>query len=120
MDLSIEMNEALDQFFNWRLVNVPELEHPVLIILEYSPNDDQHPLSIAFDYSGGPKCWLSKSKVRKIGDNSPKPHADYRNFVFNERKFYPYSIKALPKTIFNNIEEFMSVCRLLYQHIEWS
>ena len=120
MELSVNMKEALDKFFNWRLVNVSELENPVLIVLEYSPNDKQCPLSIAFDYFGGPKCWLSKSKVMKIGDVGPKSYKEYRKFVFNERKFYPYSIEAFPKNIFEEIEKFKSACRLLYQHIDWS
>lgn len=119
MDLPEKMREALNQFFNWQLTNVPELENPVLIVLEYSPYDHQRPISIAFDYSGGPKCWLSEIKVKKIGDNGPKPHTDYRNFDFKERKFYPYSIEAFPITIFVDIEKFRSACWLLYQHIDW-
>ena len=120
VSLLAQMKEALDQSFKWRLTNVRELENPVLIVLDYSPGDDQRPLSIAFDFSGGAKCWLSEAKVRKIGDDGPKPHQDYRSFVFEGRKFHPYSITAFPQTIFQEIREFTSACRHLYQHADWS
>ena len=120
MEMSVKMEEALNQLFNWKLVNVPELEYPVLLVFEYSPDDDQRPISIAFDYSGGSRCWLSEAKVRMIGDKGPRPYKDYRNFIFNQRKFNPYSIEAFPKNIFEDIEKFKSACRLLYHHIDWS
>ena len=120
MALTATMKEALDQRFNCRLVNVPELEQPVLIVLDYSPSDDQTPLSIAFDFSCDPKCWLTVSKVCKIGDEGPSPHSSYREFDFEGRKFHPYSIEAFPSVIFEEIEEFQSACRCLYQHADWS
>ena len=120
MTLPAQMKEALDQSFKWRPTNVPELENPVLIVLDYSPGDDQRPLSIAFDFSGGAKCWLSETKVRKIGDDGPKPHPDYRKFVFEGREFHPYSIRAFPQAIFAEIQKFQSACRGLYQHADWN
>ena len=27
---------------------------------DYSPSNDQPPISIAFDYNGGPKCWAQR------------------------------------------------------------
>ena len=119
MALSAQMKETLDQSFKWKLTNVPELENPVLIVLDYSPSDDQRPLSIAFDYSGGRKCWLSESKVSKIGDDGPKPYPKYRKFVFEGREFYPYSIVAFPQAIFDEFQEFAAACRCLYQHADW-
>ena len=89
-------------------------------MLDYSPSDDQPPLSIAFDFSGGPKCWLSESRVRDIGNEGPKLHAAYRNFVFEGREFHPYSIIAFPQAIFEEIQEFSSACQCLYQHVDWS
>ena len=120
MALTETMEEELNQCFNWRLTNVPELENLVLIVLDYSPSVDQPPLSIAFDFSCGAKCWLSASKVRKIGDKGPSPHPDYRRFVFEGRKFHPYSIIAFPQAIFEEIQKFSSACQCLYQHVDWS
>ena len=120
MELTATMEGALDQLFRWKPINVPELDSPVLIVLDYSPRTDQKPLSIAFDFSCGPKCWLSVSKVHEIGGEGPNPHPDYKKFVFEERTFHPYSITAFPRTIFEEIKEFRAACQSLYQHADWS
>lgn len=120
MGLSARMEDALTRSFNWKLTNVVELENPVLIVFDYSPWDNPNPLSIAFDYSGGAKCWMSEDRVCKIGNEGPNSHADYREFVLDGRKFHPYSIRPLPQAVFENIREFSSVCRLLYRHVVWS
>ena len=119
MALSADMKDALAQSFNWQLTNVPELDNPVLIVLYYSPRDMPYLLSIAFDYSGGPKCWLSESQVRKIGNNAPNPHPDYRTFVCDGHRFYPYSIQAFSQALFEDIHEFTSACQRLYRHVVW-
>ena len=119
MTLSVEMTEALNERFRWRRTNVSALENPILVVLDYSPGDDQRLLSIAFDLSGGPKCWLTESHVREIGGKGPNPHLDYKKFVFEGREFYPYSIVAFPQTIFQEIREFAAACRCLYGHINW-
>ena len=64
--ISAAMQEKLNEFAMWSLEQVPVLEDPVLLILDYSPAMDQPPLSIAFDYGCGPKCWMTASKVNKI------------------------------------------------------
>ena len=120
MALSARMKDALTQSFNWRLTNVPELENPVLIVFDYSPGDNANLLSIAFDYSGGAKCWMSEAQVCKIGDKGPNPHDDYRKFTHDAREFHPYSIRAFPQRIFEEIQEFRSACQRLYRHVVWS
>ena len=114
------MKEALNQRFKWKLTNVPELEQPVLIVLDYSPSIDRPLLSIAFDSSDGPKCWLTTSKVTQIGDNGPNPYEDYRKLVFEGQEFHPYSIESFPKAIFEDIQQFRRACEVLYQHADWS
>lgn len=118
--LSTQMEDVLTRSFNWKLTNVPELENRVLIVFDYSPRDSPNLLSIAFDYSGGAKCWMSEARVRKIGGEGPNPHSDYRKFVCDGREFHPYSIRPLPQTIFADIQEFRSACQCLYRHVEWS
>ena len=120
MALSAQMENMLTRSFNWKLTNVPELENPALIVFDYSPQDNLNLLSIAFDYSGGAKCWMSEAQVRKIGSEGPNPHEDYREFVCDGRKFYPYSIRPLPQIIFEDINEFRSACQRLYRHVVWS
>ena len=79
--LSAAMEDKLDEFFDWTLTQVKVLESPVLLILNYSPSVGERPLSIAFDYGCGPKCWMTASKVQKIGDDAPNPHKDYKEFT---------------------------------------
>ena len=120
MALSAKMEDALTGSFNWTLTNVRELENPVLIVFDYSPGDNPNLLSIAFDYSGGAKCWMSEAQVFKIGEEGPNPHGDYGEFIYDGREFHPYSIQPLPQTVFEDIREFRSACQRLYQHVDWS
>ena len=116
MALLKEMEKELSRSFKWRLENVPDLDEPVLVVLDYSPSNDQPPISIAFDYNGGPKCWLSELQVYERNGHKPNRHPEYREFVFEGRRFYPYSIQAFPKNIFESIEQFTDACRSLYRH----
>ena len=114
------MQEKLSQFFNWALAQVPVLESPVLLILDYSPSVGERPLSIAFDYGYGPKCWMTASKVRMIGEAVPNPHEDYREFTWEGRQFKPYSIQSLSASIFEDVDALTAVCRKLYRHVVWA
>ena len=120
MEISEETTKALDWLFKWKLTNVPVLEKPALIVFDYSPTDDMPPLSMAFDWFGGPKCWLSETRLKKIGDNLPKFHPKYKKFNLEGREFHPFSIQAFPKEIFGNIDEFTHACRSLYEHVDWN
>ena len=120
MDLSAEMKAALNQNYNWRMTNVPELDTPVLIVLDYSPSRDQSPLCIALDTIDGPKFWMTASKVVKIDNQAPRLHMDYRQFRFEGRLYHPYSIVSLPHDIFDNIRELSATCRRIYEHVDWS
>lgn len=120
MNLSADMTKALDRQFKWARTNVPVLEKPVLIVFDYSPGDDMPPLSIAFDWSGGPKCWLSETRLKKIGDKGPRFYPKYKTFKREAREFHPFSIQAFPRTTFANIDDFTRACRNLYEHVDWS
>ena len=114
------MTEKLSQFFNWALTQVPVLESPVLLILDYSPSVGERPLSIAFDYGRGAKCWMTASKVRKIGEAAPNPHEEYKEFNWKGRQFKPYSIQSLSALIFEDIDALKNACRKLYRHVVWA
>ena len=118
--LPVAMKQKLDQLFNWKLAQIPALESPVLLVLDYSPSVGEPPLSIAFDYGQGPKCWMTASKVEKIGDNAPNLHDDYREFTWEGRQFKPYSIKSLSGSIFEDIDALTAACRNLYRHVVWA
>lgn len=115
--ISAAMQEKLNAFTKWTLAQVRVLEHPVLLIFDYSPSVDQRPLSIAFDYGGGPKCWMTTSEVRKIGDDGPNFRAQYKEFSWEGRQFVPYSIRKLPESIFEDIDTLKETCRRLYRHV---
>ena len=117
--LSPKMREDLDRHLSWSMAQLPVLEGPVLLILDYSPRSGDPPLSIGFDYGRGPKCWMTATRLRKIGDAAPNPHEDYREFNWKGRRFMPYSIQRLPGLIFENIDVLMAVCRRLYRHVVW-
>ena len=80
MGLSEGMQRQLAQSFDWRLENVRELDSPVLMVLDYSPSNDRAPVSIAFDVSGGPECWLSESTVYDEGWMLPEGSPALRGF----------------------------------------
>lgn len=117
--LSVAMKEKLDQLFNWKLTQVKVLESPVLLIFDYSPSVSERPLSIAFDYGCGAKCWMTASKVREIAGVAPNPHEDYKEFTWEERQFKPYSIQSLSESIFEDIDTLREACRKLYRHVVW-
>ncbi len=117
--LSAAMTEKLNQVCNWVLTQVKVLESPVLLVLDYSPSVGERPLSIAFDYGRGAKCWMTASKVRKIGDDAPNPYEDYKEFTWEGRHFKPYSIRSLPASIFEDIDALRKACRRLYRHVVW-
>ena len=118
--LPTAMKEKLDQLFNWTLAQVPVLESPVLLILDYSPSVGEHPLSIGFDYECGPKCWMTASKVRAIGNDAPRPHEAYKEFTWGGREFKPYSIQSLSASILEDVDAMRAVCRRLYRHVVWA
>ena len=88
----------------------------MFLIRDYSPSYDNPSLSIAFDLSDGPKCWLSTSQVRPINKRGPSEHEDYRRFRYNGTAFYPYSIRSLGLEVFTSIDALKLACWTLYQH----
>ena len=119
MQLREAMKRQLYQTVSWSIEQIPVLESPVLLILDYSPGADEQPLSIAFDCGFGPKCWMTVSEVRKIGSIAPKYHERYKEFIWEGRTFRPYSIRTLPRDMFENIDTLMAICRQLYRHAVW-
>lgn len=117
--LSTAMREQVDEVLNCKVIQIPALEGPVLLILDYSPSAGERPLSIALDCECGAKCWMTAPKVRVIGDQAPNPYEDYKAFTWEEREFKPYSIQPLPESIFDDVDALVGVCRRLYRHALW-
>lgn len=116
MKLSEEMVRALNERFRWYRGTVPELDEPeLLVVFHYTPDVDQPLLSIAFDLSGGARCWLS-ARTKKIGDKGPNPHSDYETFLCEGVTFLPYSIQSFGKGIFGDVQQLEAACESLYQY----
>ena len=122
MAVADDIERILRHSFNVKVTNVPELEHAVVIVLDYSPTDSERPLSMAFGFNREPKCWLTldASMVRKIGEESPSSHSPYRQFMYHGRLFHPYSIQALDRDVFDCVSKFESICHRMYSHAIWS
>lgn len=115
----MDIERTLGKVFNVKVTNVPELEHPIAVVLDYSPSDLDRPLSLAFGLASERKCWLTASKVQQIDGVGPNSHPDYRQFDYAERQFYPYSIEPLPTETFDCVSKLNAICRRLYDHVVW-
>ena len=122
MAVADDIERILRDSFNVKVTNVPELEHAVVIVLDYSPTDSQRPLSMAFGLANERKCWLTldAAKIQPIGVDAPSPHPDYRQFMYFGRLFRPYSIEPVDRDVFNCASKFESICRRMYSHAIWS
>ena len=116
MTVSEKFKLWLNEYFNWEEANIPNLDRPILLIIDYSPTDGAQPFSFAFE-PGENKCWITHDKIRIINNQAPSFNEGYRKFVYGERCFYPYSIQ-IPSGTFDNIQEFKNTCEKLYNHID--
>ena len=116
MAVSDEVVRALDERFRWYEGTVPELDEPeLLIVFNFAPDVDKPLLSIAFDLSGGARCWAS-ARMKKEGDKGPNAHSAYRTFEREGVTFHPYSITSLGMSIFEDAQRLMAACESLYQY----
>ena len=98
--------------------NIPALAQPVLIVFDYSPTDNDPPLSIVFDGELGPKCWMSANNVKQINNDGPRP-GNYGDYQFDGCQFYGFSVKAFSQSDFDDVDRIEGICRRLYAHIVW-
>ena len=98
--------------------NIPALSQPVLAVFDYSPSDNEPPLSIIFDGELGSKCWMSESNVREINDNGPRI-GHYGDYQYDGHQFYGFSIQAFSQSDFDDVDRIERICRSLYAHIVW-
>ena len=68
MAVADDIERKLRDSFNVKVTNVPELEHAVVIVLDYSPTDSERPLSMAFGFNREPnEVVLLPETVRGLG-----------------------------------------------------
>ena len=118
MQLDACTKRALADRRKFHYGNIPELAPPVLVVFDYSPTDNEPPLSIVFDGELGPKCWMSENNTRKIDNDGPSL-GHYVNFQFEGRQFYGFSIKPFSQSDFDDVNGIERICRRLYSHIVW-
>ena len=120
MQIDATTLQALNRRFNCHYGNIPALPQPVLAVFDYSPTDNDPPLSIVFDGELGPKCWMSESNVREINGNGPRLGAgNYGDYEYKGHQFYGFSIQAFSQSDFDDVDCVESICRRLYAHIVW-
>ncbi len=102
------------------LKSIRNFEDVLIIVSTYSPDDNSTPVSIAFsinntNLSFNRKCWITQEKVREIS-----PHPDYREFEYNTKKFYPFSV------LISDVDKYpvsadciKRLCKELYQYIDF-
>lgn len=78
-----------------------DISDTVIIIQNYKPLNIEahHPftnIALAVKSNGTflPKTWLNYTpdKIQQIDGSAPKPHPDYKEFIFHDLKYFPYSI----------------------------
>lgn len=99
--------------------NIPALAQPVLVVFDYSPTDNEPPLSIVFDGGLGPKCWMSERNTKDINGNGPRL-GHYGDYQFEGHQFYGFSIQSFSQSDFDDVNGIERICRRLYSHIIWS
>lgn len=96
-----ELQPELAKWFQYEICYIDNLDEPVLLILDYSSQNNAPPASFALslaDYEEGKfpsKCWITHNKVRPVGNqpNLPKLHDAYKEFSSCGHKFHPFSVQ---------------------------
>ena len=118
MQLDECTRQALADRFKYYYGNIPNLAQPVLVVFDYSPTDNEPPLSIVFDGELGSKCWMSERTVKEIDGNGPRL-GHYGDYQYDGHQFYGFSIQAFSQSDFDDVDRIESNCRRLYAHILW-
>lgn len=118
MQLDSCTRQALADRFKYYYGNIPALPQPVLAVFDYSPTDNEPPLSIVFDGELGAKCWMSERNVKEIDGNGPRL-GTYGDYQYDGHQFYGFSIQAFSQSDFDDADRIESICRRLYAHIVW-
>ena len=118
MQINAATLQALKDRFKCHYGNIPAVSQPILAVFDYSPTDNDPPLSIVFDGEMGAKCWMSESTTEDIDGNGPRV-GNYGNFEFDGHQFYGFSIQPFSQSDFDDVSAIETICRRLYAHIVW-
>lgn len=91
---------GLNELFEWEIDFVDNFDdRPMLFILDYSPGSNDPLVSFAlslidYDQNQFPfKCWMTCNKLKRPGGVGPNPYPPYKEFLYREERFYPFSIQ---------------------------
>lgn len=103
------------------LESVPNVEDVSIIINNYSPTDNQRPISLAFSINiqnkiFNPKCWLTEDNLKEIEGRHLPLHSAYKEFSYKDKHFYPFSVNLSDYKVDPNSIQIL--CKQIYQHIK--
>ena len=125
------LEKTLKDNFDIKFIgDIPNITDPLLLILNYSPqNENTKIVSFAFSLSGfyegkdnifNQKFWMTEQKVKNIKDNGPTFCESYKEFDCDGHHFYPFSAQLDNKYNFLELQSMTNLLYNLYQHIEFS
>lgn len=108
----------LEKCFDAEFDNVSNINPALLFVWNYKPWAGGNPISLAFPVNE-PKCWTSvkRTNPKKINNESPNYHPDYKCFNHKGTQFFPYSIQAISIEKMNDVELFNQVCLQMHEHM---
>ena len=119
-----ELESELNSLFKYKIDYVNNLAEPLLIILDYSPRNNEPPASFALslqsyhENSFPSKCWITHKELSPIHDECPSFHEEYKKVSYQGHHFYPFSVNlssCKPKCI----TSIKKVIDRLYCHIKF-
>ena len=119
-----ELQPGLDPLFKYEIDYVNNLSEPLLIILDYSPRNDDPVISFALSLqnyhedSFPPKCWITHKELSSINDECPSFHEEYKKISYQDNQFYPFSVNLSGYTP-KDVTSIKNVINRLYRHIKF-
>ena len=102
------------------------IEEPILLIKDYPKGQKKNKVSFAFSladfYNGifnfGAKYWMTAKNIKSINGDMPNPYPTYKEFEYEQKRYFPFSAQ-LQRYGLENINSIRSICRDLYNHIDF-
>lgn len=105
-----------------KVENIANIMFPVLLIIDYAPQDGRPQVSFALslkNFPDGPlesKCWITEQNVKPINGEGPQSHSEYDQFEHKKRVFYPFSIN--PAGYSFQATSILDLINTLYEHTQ--
>lgn len=119
-----ELQSSLDPLFKYEIDYVNNLSEPLLIILDYSPQNDEPVASFVLSLQGyhensfPSKCWITRKELLPINNECPRPYGDYKKISYQDNQFYPFSVNLSGYTP-KDVTSIKNVINRLYRHLKF-